>query len=268
MSAEQYGHTPDGRTPDGPASGYPALEVSRLGKRYKGVSKDVLVDLNFKVEKGEIFGLLGPNGAGKTTTISILATLIKPTRGRVMICGEDALKHPFKARRLISLIPQEIALFPTLTGRENMVYFGTLYGLGKKELAAKIPEVLDLFELHEFAGRLIRRCSGGIQRRFNIACGILHDPALILLDEPAVGMDIHSRNAMLAQIQRLSQKGSSLIYTTHYMEEAQKICSRVLIMDKGVCLAEGPPRDLVGGVDNCRNLDELFLTVTDKNKGS
>lgn len=259
MSADQF---PPG-TPD-----TPALEVIHLGKRYKGVSTDVLADLTFSVEKGEIFGLLGPNGAGKTTTISILATLIKPSRGRVVISGVDALKHPVKARRLISLIPQEIALFPTLTGRENMNYFGTLYGLDKKELTSKIPEVLELFELHGFANRLVRRCSGGIQRRFNIACGILHDPTLILLDEPAVGMDIHSRNAMLAQIQQLSRKGSSLIYTTHYMEEAQKICSRVLIMDKGVTLAEGRPDDLVKGNDKCRNLDELFLTVTEKRTDS
>ena len=244
-----------------------ALEVIHLGKRYKGVSKDVLADLNFNVKKGEIFGLLGPNGAGKTTTISILATLIKPSRGRVLISGVDVVKQPVKARQHISLIPQEIALFPTLTGRENLCYFGTLYGLGKKELAQKIPEVLDLFELNEFSNRQVKKCSGGIQRRFNIACGILHDPALILLDEPAVGMDIHSRNAMLDQIQHLSRKGSSLIYTTHYMEEAQKICSRVLIMDKGVCLAEGRPEDLIRGNDNCCNLDELFLTVTEKETG-
>jgi len=240
------------------------LEVSGLGKRYPGGQKDVLADLTLKVEKGEIFGLLGPNGAGKTTTISILSTLIKPTRGSVRICGVDALKHPFKVRPLISLIPQEIALFPKLTGRENMRYFGMLFGLKKIELDLKISETLALFDLDEFADQLITKCSGGIQRRFNIACGILHNPALIFLDEPTVGMDVHSRNALLDRVQQLSLKGSTLIYTTHYMEEAEKICSRVLIMDKGICLAQGATDDLISGNDKYRNLNELFLKTTGK----
>nr|WP_320191347.1 ABC transporter ATP-binding protein [uncultured Desulfobacter sp.] len=240
------------------------LKVSHLGKRYPGSGKDVLADLNLRVEKGEIFGLLGPNGAGKTTTISILSTLIKPSRGSVQICGVDALIHPLKVRPLISLIPQEIALFSKLTGRENMVYFGTLFGLNKTALALKITEILGLFDLDEFADQLISKCSGGIQRRFNIACGILHDPALIFLDEPTVGMDVHSRNALLDRIQQLSLKGSTLIYTTHYMEEAEKICSRVLIMDKGVCLAQGRTDDLISGIGKCRNLNELFLKATGK----
>lgn len=235
--------------------------MSGLGKRYPGGRKDVLTDLNLRVEKGDIFGLLGPNGAGKTTTISILSTLIKPTRGSVRICGVDALKHPFKVRTLISLIPQEIALFPKLTGRENMRYFGMLFGLKKKELRLKILETLALFDLNDFADQLTGKCSGGIQRRFNIACGILHDPALIFLDEPTVGMDVHSRNALLARIQQLSLKGSTLIYTTHYMEEAEKICSRVLIMDKGICIAQGATKDLISGNGKCRDLSELFLTT-------
>nr|WP_321403256.1 ABC transporter ATP-binding protein [uncultured Desulfobacter sp.] len=240
------------------------LEVRGLGKRYPGSSKDVLDNLNLRVEQGRIFGLLGPNGAGKTTTISILSTLVKPTRGSVRICGEDALKYPSKVRPLISLIPQEIALFPKLTGRENMDYFGRLFGLRKTELELKIPETLALFDLGEFADQLIAKCSGGIQRRFNIACGILHDPALIFLDEPTVGMDVHSRNALLDRIQQLSLNGSTLIYTTHYMEEAEKICSQVLIMDKGLCLAQGATKDLIGGTGKYRDLNELFLKTTGK----
>ena len=248
-----------------PADHYQSvLGVRRLGKRYPGSQKDVLTDLNLTVEKGEIFGLLGPNGAGKTTTISILSTLIKPTRGSVRICGVDALKHPVTVRALISLIPQEIALFPKLTGRENMRYFGMLFGLKKKELRLKISEILALFDLNAFADQLTGKCSGGIQRRFNIACGILHDPALIFLDEPTVGMDVPSRNALLSRIQQLSCKGATLIYTTHYMEEAEKICSRVMIMDKGICLAEGAPKDLISGNGKCRDLNELFLTATGK----
>jgi ABC-2 type transport system ATP-binding protein len=240
------------------------LEVRGLGKRYPGGQKDVLAALSLRVEQGQIFGLLGPNGAGKTTTISILSTLIKPTRGSVRICGVDALKHPFRVRPLISFIPQEIALFPKLTGRENMTYFGTLFGLKKTELGVKIPETLALFDLDEFADQLIAKCSGGIQRRFNIACGILHDPALIFLDEPTVGMDVHSRNALLGRIQQLSLQGSTLIYTTHYMEEAEKICSQVLILDKGLCLAQGTTNDLIGSTGKYRNLNELFLKTTGK----
>ena len=239
-----------------------------MGKRYPGGRKDVLTDLDLRVEKGEIFGLLGPNGAGKTTTISILSTLIKPSRGSVRICGVDALKHPFKVRTLISLIPQESALFPKLTGRENMRYFGMLFGLKKKELRLKIAETLALFDLNAFADQLTGKCSGGIQRRFNIACGILHDPALIFLDEPTVGMDVHSRNALLARIQQLSLKGSTLIYTAHYMEEAEQICSRVLIMDNGICIAQGATKDLISGNGNCRNLNDLFLTATGRENNS
>jgi len=242
----------------------PVLEVSRLSKRYPGAGTDALLDLDFKVDKGEIFGLLGPNGAGKTTTISILSTLMKPSRGQARVCGVDIRKQPFEARRLISLVPQEIALYHELTGRENLQYFGTLYGLGKKELNSKIPRVLDLFDIDEFSNRQIGRCSGGIQRRFNIACGILHDPALIFLDEPTVGMDVHSRHALLEQIRRLSDKGCTLVYTTHYLEEAQEICSRILIMDKGNVLAQGRPSDLIRENKSCRNLGDLFLSLTKK----
>lgn len=246
----------------------PILEVNHLSKRYRGAQSDALIDLDFTVNKGEILGLLGPNGAGKTTAISILSAMMKPSGGRAMVCGIDILKHPSKVKKMISLIPQQIALYHELTGRENMRYFGTLYGLDKKELSIKIPMILDLFEINEFSNQRIAQCSGGIQRRFNIACGILHDPALIFLDEPAVGMDLHARNALLAQIRRLSKKGCTLIYTTHYLEEAQEICSRVLIMNRGTCLARGVPEDLIRAAPPCRDLGDLFLFLTKKQAGT
>lgn len=242
----------------------PVLEVSRLSKRYPDAKTAALLDLDFKVGKGEIFGLLGPNGAGKTTTISILSTLMAPSGGSARVCGVDILKQPAKARQMISLVPQEIALYHELTGRENMAYFGILYGVDKKELNEKISMVLDLFDINEFSHRQIGRCSGGIQRRFNIACGILHDPALIFLDEPTVGMDVHARNALLEQIRHLSDKGCTLVYTTHYMEEAQEICSKILIMDKGAVLAQGRPAELIRENRPCRNLGDLFLALTQK----
>ena len=243
------------------------LEVKDLGKHYKGARVPAVNNLDFTVGKGEIFGFLGPNGAGKTTTISIMSTLIKPSRGQVKICGIDIEKKPAEIRKRISLVPQEIALYHTLTGKENLQYFGTLYGLDKKTLKQRICAALKIFDIKAYENQPIRHCSGGIKRRFNIACGILHDPALIFLDEPTVGMDVHSRNALLDQIRSLGQMGSTIVYTTHYMEEAQQICSRVLIMDKGISLAEGTPADLVQNEPSCRNLGDLFLAITGKRLG-
>lgn len=245
----------------------PVLEVNGLGKRYKGARNHAVNNLDFTVEKGEIFGFLGPNGAGKTTTISIMSTLMKPSRGQVRICGIDIQKKPAEARKRISLVPQEIALYHSLTGKENLKYFGTMYGLDKKTLAQKISKALETFDIKAYENQRISCCSGGIKRRFNLACGILHDPALIFLDEPTVGMDVHSRNTLLEQIRSLSDKGSTIVYTTHYMEEAQNICSRVLIMNKGICLAEGSPADLVQKEPSCRNLGDLFLSITGKRLG-
>jgi len=238
----------------------PILEVKSLTKHYKRSEEPAVMDLDFSVDRGEIFGFLGPNGAGKTTTISIMATLMKPTRGKVEICGIDIVKHPWHARKLISLVPQEIALYHELTGRENLHYFGTMYGLKGLHLQRKISMALDFFDLGAVADRPIALCSGG----FNIAGGILHDPALIFLDEPTVGMDAHARIALLDQIQNLRAGGSTIIYTTHYMEEAQKICSRILIMDRGALLATGPPAALIKENGSCRNLGDLFLTLTGK----
>lgn len=248
-------------------SSIPVLEVKGLTKRYPGALAPAVSNLDFCVEKGEVFGFLGPNGAGKTTSISIMSTLMAPSRGQVKICGIDIEKQPFEARKLISLVPQEIALYHDLTGRENLEYFGAMFGLGKADLAKKITQALEIFDVKDYASQLIGRCSGGIKRRFNIACGTLHDPALIFLDEPTVGMDAHSRNALLDQISSLGRRGSTIVYTTHYMEEAEKLCSRVLIMDKGASLAEGSPYDLVKKSSSCRNLGDLFLSLTGKSLG-
>jgi ABC-2 type transport system ATP-binding protein len=245
----------------------PVLEVNGLSKRYKGTRTPAVNNLNFTVAKGEIFGFLGPNGAGKTTTISIMSTLMKPSGGQVKICGIDIKKKPGEARKLISLVPQEIALYHELTGKENLNYFGSMYGLDRKRLQQKISTVLETFEIRAYADRRISRCSGGIKRRFNIACGILHDPALIFMDEPTVGMDVHSRNTLLVQIRSLSEMGSTIVYTTHYMEEAQKICSRVLIMNHGIPLAQGTPGDLVQNEPSCNTLGDLFLSITGKRLG-
>lgn len=242
----------------------PVLHVKSLTKCYGRSREPAVTDLDFTVDKGEIFGFLGPNGAGKTTTISIMATLMKPTRGSVSICGVDIVKNPLQARKLISLVPQEIALYQELTGRENLHYFGTMYGLKGAALERKIAMALEFFDLGQIADRPVAHCSGGIKRRFNIACGILHDPVLVFLDEPTVGMDIHSRNALLDQIQNLSARGSTILYTTHYMEEAEKICSRVLIMDKGIHLASGSPSELIEQSESSRNLGDLFLSLTGK----
>jgi ABC-2 type transport system ATP-binding protein len=240
------------------------LEVRQLVKVYKGSGIAAVDGLDFTVREGEIFGLLGPNGAGKTTAISIICTLLPPTAGSVSLCGFDVARQPDEARKRFGLAPQEIALYPTLTARENLRYFGRLYGLSGKPLAARIDACLALAGLEDSADRRIDVFSGGMKRRANLAAAILHDPKVLFLDEPTVGIDAQSRNLILEKLAALRLTGTTLVYTTHYMEEAEQLCDRVAVMDRGRIVAEGVPADLVGEAEGCDNLEQLFLRLTGK----
>jgi ABC-2 type transport system ATP-binding protein len=248
------------RHPDSPSC---ALAAEGLIHRYPGSERPAVDGLDLHLVNGEIFGLLGPNGAGKTTAISILSSILTPDAGSVTVNGHDLKRHKRNVRRLIGLVPQEIALYPTLTTRENLRFFGKLQGLGGARLLRRIDETLATVGLQRRADQRIGTFSGGMKRRANLAVGILHEPQILFLDEPTVGIDAQSRQLILERIESLRDRGTTVLYTTHYMEEAQRLCTRVAIMDRGRILAQGPVDRLVaqGAGDN---LGELFLHLTGK----
>lgn len=240
------------------------LKVSNLVKLYRGAAIPAVNGLAFTVRKGEIYGLLGPNGAGKTTVISIICTLLRPSSGTVTLCGHDVVNNPAAVRPLFGLAPQELALYPSLTARENLRYFGRLYGLTGRALSDRISHCLALVGLSDSADTRIDTYSGGMKRRANLAAAILHTPQLLVLDEPTVGIDAQSRNMLLENLKGLRDAGMTIIYTTHYMEEAQQLCSRVAVMDRGSIIATGSPEDLISETDGCANLEDVFLHLTGK----
>jgi ABC-2 type transport system ATP-binding protein len=238
------------------------LKVRRLVKMYRGAAAPAVDGIDFAVRRGEIFGLLGPNGAGKTTVLSIICTLLRPTSGDVTLCSQDMVRSPARSRSLFGLAPQEIALYPSLTARENLHYFGSLYGLSGRILRGRIDECLALVGLSDRGGTRIDTFSGGMKRRANLAAAILHSPRVLFLDEPTVGIDAQSRNLILENLKTLRDDGATIVYTTHYMEEAENLCERVAIMDRGKIIAEGSPRSLITAMDGCVNLEESFLSLT------
>ncbi len=204
--------------------------------------------ISFEIKRGEIFGLLGPNGAGKTTTISMLAGILAPTAGEIVVDGHDASKAGTEVKRAIGVVPQELALYPKLTGKENLDFFGELYGLGKSDLAQRTIQMLDLVGLSDRASSRADTYSGGMKRRLNLAIGLMHDPRLLLLDEPTVGVDPQSRNHIFEGVRALNRQGLTVLYTSHYMEEVEALCDRVGIMDGGKLVACDTVPNLIAGL--------------------
>jgi ABC-2 type transport system ATP-binding protein len=240
------------------------LIVEKLVKTYKNSPTPAVNGLNFSILEGDVFGLLGPNGAGKTTTISIMTTLMKPTEGKVNIFGFDVENNPVQVKKAIGLVPQDIALYVGLTARENLRFFGHMYGLKGSYLEIRVSECLDFVGLTPSADQRIGTFSGGMKRRANLAAGILHKPRLIFLDEPTVGIDPQSRSMLLEKLIHLREEGVTMVYTTHYMEEAQSLCSSIAIMDEGRIIMQGPPQQLIEKHPECRNLEDLFIKMTGK----
>ncbi|MFC7405898.1 ABC transporter ATP-binding protein [Georgenia alba] len=236
----------------GPASS-DVLVVDGVVRRF---GKLTAVDgVSFRVAPGETYGLLGPNGAGKTTTISMVAGLVRADAGTVRVMGEAVGPDKIAVRRHIGLVPQDLAIYPELTARENLTFFGRLQGLERRDLTRRVGEVLELVGLDERADGATKEFSGGMKRRLNIGVGLLHRPALLILDEPTVGVDPQSRNAILTSVEALSVEGMAVLYTTHYMEEAERLCDRIAIIDSGRIQAEGTRDELVrltGGIDHVR----------------
>jgi ABC-2 type transport system ATP-binding protein len=243
-----------------PASGPPAaVEVVDLTRDF-GATR-ALAGASFTVRPGEIFGLLGPNGAGKTTTIRILLTLLRPTSGQARVAGADVARQPVAARRRLGWVPQERAVDPLLTGRENLCFVAGLYHLGPAERDRRAAELLALVELAESADRLVRDYSGGMRRRLELAMGMVHVPPVLVLDEPTLGLDLASRRRLWQQVRRVRDTGTTVLLTTHYLDEADRLCDRVALIDKGRIRAVDTPAGLKSRYGQA-TLDDVLLAVT------
>jgi ABC-2 type transport system ATP-binding protein len=244
------------------------LKLQGLTKKYD--NKPVVDHISMEIKKGEIFGLLGPNGAGKSTTMNMICALTKPTAGSVQIFSKEmnTVLNTRQIRRRIGYIPQDIAIHGNLKAWENVELFTSLYGLKGKELKDAVCEALEFVGLSEHRNDYAKNFSGGMKRRLNIACALGHNPELLFFDEPTVGIDPQSRNFILKKIKYINSQGATVIYTSHYMEEIEAICTRIAIMDNGKIIAVGTKEELVSLVTDDlsanMSLEEVFLTLTGK----
>jgi ABC-2 type transport system ATP-binding protein len=238
------------------------IEVKGLSKRYGRVG--VLDNLCFEIHKGEIFGLFGPNGAGKSTFISIIATLIRPTAGDILVNGVSVADQPARVKPFIGFVPQDIALYPALTGLDNLDFWAGIYGLRGSLKKERIAEAVALSRLGDRIRDRVSRYSGGMKRRLNISVSLLHHPEIIIMDEPTVGVDIQSRRVIMDALASLKNEGRTIIFTSHYTDELETLCDRITVMDKGKILALGTPAELktACGADN---LEKVLLQLTGDN---
>jgi ABC-2 type transport system ATP-binding protein len=220
-----------------------AIEVRNLAKRFGDVV--AVDDVSFDVKPGEVFSLLGPNGAGKTTAISILSGLLKPDSGDAAVMGHSVTKDSLAARRCLGIVPQEVALYNDMSARENLIFWGKMYGLGGAELAGRVAAVLEAVGLEARQKGRVSTYSGGMKRRVNIAAALLHRPQVLIMDEPTVGIDPQTRRHILDYVKELNREGMTVLYTTHYMEEAEELSHRIAIMDHGKVIACGTQDELV-----------------------
>ncbi len=241
------------------------VHLEHLTKLYVKAGKPAISDLSITIPEGAVFGLLGPNGAGKSTTVMILCGLTRPDSGTVTVLGRDMKHHGNEVRKMIGVAPQEIALFPTLTARENLQYFGKMYGLSTAYLKAQIKKYLHAFGLTEKSGKQVHTFSGGMKRRLNLIAALLHEPRLMIFDEPTAGVDVQSRNMILQFLESLKAQGTSIIYSSHVLEEAERICTHLAIIDEGKLITTGTRQSVMEQQPECRNLEQVFLKLTGKN---
>ena len=243
------------------------LETKQLRKSFGSLV--AVENVSFAIERGELLGLLGPNGAGKTTTVSMIAGLVKPERGEVLIGGTALNGDTDPKKRRIGLVPQDLALYDELSARANLRFFGALYGLAGEALDQAMAKAVDLVGLTDRINDRVKTYSGGMKRRLNLAAGLLHDPDILLLDEPTVGVDPQSRNSIFENLETLKSRGKALLYTTHYMEEVERLADRIIIMDHGKVIAEDTLSGLQSRVATAGGgkvtLENVFLTLTGRN---
>lgn len=237
------------------------IQIESLGKRYKGADKYSLKDINLSIKKGDVYGILGPNGAGKTTMISILCGILECSSGNVQYWVDNELV-PFKnIQPKIGFVPQEYALYQELTAKQNLEYFGALYNLSKTKLVKRTDELLEILGLTHVANNKVATFSGGMKRRVNLAIGIIHEPTILFLDEPTVGVDVQSKVAILKFLNTLNQQGTTVVYTSHHLSEAQEFCNRIVLIDRGQIVLEGAIKSLLA-THQAQDLKSLFIQFT------
>lgn len=239
------------------------IEIEHLAKKYPSAAEYSLKGVTFSVLQGEVFGVFGPNGAGKTTLISILCNILPFTQGRVQFYNGDNLLTTQEIKQQIGFIPQELALFEDLTAYQNVEYFGALYNLTSSEIIERSRELFQLLGLDSVRNKKVKTFSGGMKRRLNLIVGVVHQPKILFLDEPTVGVDIHSRNAILDFLRDINKKGTTIIYTSHHLEEAEQLCDRIAIIDHGELIALDHITNLLNGHD-ANTLTQLLLKLTGK----
>ncbi|MDR0814170.1 MAG: ABC transporter ATP-binding protein [Bacteroidales bacterium] len=242
----------------------PAIEIRNLSKTYRGNDVPAVDNLSLTVPAGDIFGLLGPNGAGKTTIIHILCGLRSFDSGEVLVCNHSLRTQLNDVKRLIGVVPQDIALYPSLTAFENLKVFGGVWGMKGAALTERIDELLTFFGLENSKNRCIKTFSGGMKRRINLIAGLLHRPQLLFLDEPTVGVDVQSKSLIIDNLKAINREGCTIVYTSHYMEEAEMLCTQVAFIDEGKLIAAGAPEALIAQSPDCPSLEALYLQLTGK----
>jgi ABC-2 type transport system ATP-binding protein len=242
---------------------YPAVKVKQLSFRYKGNTEDCIHDLDLVVKSGERFGLLGPNGAGKTTFMHLLCGLLSPAEGNIFLFGRDLSESSVRYRKCFGFVPQDFSFYPELSPQENLEFFGAWYGLSKEKINKRINELLHLLGLEEVRKKAVRTFSGGMKRRVNLAIGVIHKPQILFLDEPTVGVDVQTRNAIISYLKELNLAGTTLFYTSHQLKEAEELCDRVALIDEGKIITSGTISELLLTTKE-KDLEGVFLSITGK----
>lgn len=237
------------------------IQIKSLDKRYQGSDKYSLKAINLTIEKGDIYGILGPNGAGKTTMISILCGILEASSGEVLYWNEEEIVTFKNIQPRIGFVPQEYALYQELTAKQNLEYFGALYNLSKTKIAQRTDEILEILGLSHVADKKVETFSGGMKRRVNLAIGIIHEPTILFLDEPTVGVDVQSKVAILKFLNLLNEQGTTIIYTSHHLSEAQEFCNRIALIDQGQIVLEGGMKSLLV-THQVQDLKALFIQFT------
>lgn len=241
------------------------IHIEQLSLQYKGSDTKAIDDFNLSIKKGEIFGLLGPNGAGKTTLMSLLTGVLQLHHGKIEIDGLAIQHHKKKVQEKMGFVPQEYALYPKLTAKENLMFFGKMTGLHGPRLKTAVSEGIDKMGLASFANKRINTFSGGMKRRINLLAGVLHQPEIIVLDEPTVGVDVHSKQVIIDYLKQLNRDGATIVYSSHLLHQAQNFCTRIAIIESGKIKVEGKTEGILLKNGKVRTLEELFVEYTSQN---
>jgi len=239
----------------------PCIEIRNVSQHYRSAKENSLTDISLTINKADVFGLLGPNGAGKTTLISILCGIMPPSSGEIMFYSGNTLISESERRSAIGFVPQEYAFYQELTPRQNLDYFGAMYNIPAKELKTRREELLSVLGLSKAADNKVETFSGGMKRRVNLAIGIIHKPDILFLDEPTVGVDVQSKNAIIRYLQEINRQGTTIIYTSHHMSEAEEFCNRIALIDHGKVISEGD-LDEIKVANEVPDLQSLFIKLT------